>query len=90
MDEMPFFIQAQMGLDIVIRIGSRIPRTSIADFKIDDVIIRRIYELMPISRTSLESGTHAGRKLGRTSISDERRVALKNENKFILTAVSMA
>ena len=58
-DEMPFVIQAQMGLDIVIRIGSRIPRTSIADFKIDDVIIRRIYELMPISSSSSEAGAHA-------------------------------
>jgi hypothetical protein len=89
-NEIPLFIIAKMGLDIVIRISGRIPRTSITDFKINDVSIGRIDELMPVTHSCSEAGTHAWRKLRRASISDKRWGALKNENKLILTAMGMA
>lgn len=90
MGELPLFIRSQMGLDIVIRIGSRIPRTPVTDFKIDDVSIGHVDELMPVARSRPEAGTHAGRKLRRPGISDQRWVTLKNENKLVLTAMGMA
>lgn len=84
MQELPFPVITQYGLQVVVRVGPGIAGGTVTHFEIKDVLDRAVDKLMSISGTGLETGTHPRRKGCLALIRDEYRISGHDVHEFIL------
>ena len=90
MYELPFAVGAKDGLNIVVRVADRVPRTAVADFKEKDFGVRAVHEMMPMARPCFEPGAHAGLERQVASVGDQGRLACEHVDELVLTRMGMA
>lgn len=87
--KIPFATVAQDCLQVVIGVGDRIARCALADFKVENVSIRSVDELMGVCGACPEAGTHARCQQSFALVGDEHRIAFQDVEELFLLRVGM-
>jgi hypothetical protein len=76
--------------EIVVGVVYRIARGPVADFKIDDVLLRFVDEAMAVATSRLEAGAHSGVKSRPAGVRDQGRAPFEDIDELVLLRVRVA
>src|SRR5271166_3367308 len=88
-DEAPLAVDGY-GREIIVGIDHAVIGRPVADFEIDDVLIRFVNEVMRVAASPLEAGAHAGTERCAAGVGDKGRPSVEDIDELVLLCMSMA
>jgi hypothetical protein len=84
MQELPFPVITQYGLQVVVGVGPGIAGGTVTHFEIKGIFVRPVDELMSVSGAGFETGAHPRQQGHLALIRDEYRAPGQDVHEFIL------